>query len=131
MTRRANPKPRWARYEDKDGNYVNERADDKLKRWHAHRETVKAQQAEGLERQAVRNRLKVREKTREIVPPDVTNFGPPRRRPGRKAKRTTPAKAIYSPDYRSAKNYAHGRRAQSLAAYMKPTYAGVSAGRRP
>lgn len=38
--------------------------------------------------------------------PDVTNFGPPRRRPGRKARRKNPARAVYvGPQIRRPNRY--------------------------
>lgn len=127
MTRRANPKPRWLRYEGKNG-YVNERADIKAERLAAHCLAVKEQQAAGMESQAKRNSLPVRKRKKAAVAPDITHFGPTRRRPGRKARRTTPAKALYRPDRRAANLYSYGPRRQSFKNYMKPTYAGVSAG---
>jgi hypothetical protein len=84
MTRRANPKPRWRRYLGKDNVFVTERADDKARRETEHRENVKAQQAEGLESQAVRNRLtKRRTKTKKRPAGRIVNPNP------RLARKTT------------------------------------------
>lgn len=98
MTRRAHPKPRWLRYQGRHG-WVNERADDKAQREAIHRDAVKAQQAAGLESQAKRNKLPVRKRTPQQHAPDVTDFGPPRRRPGRMKVRAAskPAQAVYRP----------------------------------
>lgn len=63
------------------------------------------------------------------VYPIVTDFGPPRRRPGRmKGKPLSVARAVYRPDHSTLDM--HGPRNQPRAKYFKPTYAGVSAGRR-
>jgi hypothetical protein len=62
------------------------------------------------------------------VYPTITNFGPPSRRPGRMlVKPLSEARAAYVGH--RVQRY-HGRRGQKLADWMKPTYAGVSAGRR-
>jgi hypothetical protein len=124
MTRRANPKPRWLRYEGKDG-YVNERADAKAKALARHIENVKDQQRAGLESQAVRNRLPVRKRKKASTAPDITDFGPPRRRPGRMKVRpaSRPAQAVYRPYDHHNRSWAHS------AKYYKPTYAGMSASR--